>query len=258
MKAKRVLVLPDMQIYSGPKGEILGIDLETWRSVLSYVRRYEWDECVIIGDFLDFNCISSHNDDKLRLVEGQRIKKDYAAGNTILDQLQACLPSKCKITLVEGNHEYRMERFIDKLPALEGWIEVERGLHLAERGINYVKGWAQGHVYRIGKAVFIHGLYTNEHHAKKTAMRYGTNIFYGHTHDIQTYSAELKGDDKTITASSMGCLCKYDLPYMRGRPSKWQQGFGVFHFLPDGYFQFFQIRIFKHRFVSPEGGVYGG
>lgn len=256
MKPSRVLVLPDMQIYAGTNGEILGIDLETWKAVLKYIRRYPWDECVIIGDFLDFNCISSHNDDQLRLVEGQRIRKDYIAGNTILDQLTLCLPPKCKITLVEGNHEYRMERFINKLPVLEGWVEVETGLRLKDRGIKYVKGWAKGEVYKIGKAAFIHGLYTNEHHAKKTVMRYGTNIFYGHTHDIQTYSAELKGDDKTITASSLGCLCRYDLPYMRGRPSKWQQSISVFHFQANGFFNFYPIRIFNHSFIAPDGHFY--
>jgi predicted phosphodiesterase len=254
MKPARVLVLPDMQIY-WDKG-ITGIDLDTWHVVLKYIRDHKWDECVIIGDFLDFNCISSHNDDKLRLVEGQRIKKDYWAGNFILDQLQDALGRKTQITLIEGNHEYRMERMIDKLPVLEGWVEVETGLRLDERGIKYIKGWAKGQVYRIGKAGFIHGLYTNDHHAKKTAARYGIPIFYGHTHDVQEYSAELKGDDKTIVGASLGCLCKYNLPYMRGRPSKWQQAIAVFYFRTDGYFNHYICRIFKHSFTSPEGKRY--
>ena len=43
---------------------------------------------------------------------------------------------------------------------------------------------------------------------------------------------------------------------MRGRPSKWQQGFGVFHFQPNGFFNFFQVRIFKHSFIAPEGGYF--
>lgn len=257
MKPLRVLVLSDTQIYADSKGRTRGIDLDTWYPVLRYIKDHKWDMWIQVGDFLDFNCISSHNKEDLRAVEGQRIKKDYAAGNLILDQLQLAIGEKTPGVILEGNHEYRMEHLIDKIPALEGWMEVDKGLRLEERGIKYVRTWSTGKPFHLGKAAFIHGLYTNDHHAKKTVSRYGTNIFYGHTHDVQEYSAELKGDDKTIVGSSLGCLCVYDLPYMRGRPSKWQQSFSVFHFRENGFFNHFPVRIFNHSFMSPEGKFYG-
>lgn len=255
MASQRVLVLPDMQIYA-INDDIAGLDLETWRAVLKYIDDYKWDEVIILGDFLDFNCISHHNKDLPRLTHGQSVTSDYRAGNKILDQLQKAAEG-AKITLLEGNHEYRYERLTDALPVFEGLMDVEDGLRLKERGIKYVRAWSKGDVYEIGKANFIHGLYINEFHAKKHVMQFGTNIFYGHTHDVQSYSQILRGDNKTIVGQSLGCLCVYDLPYMRGRPSKWQQAFGVFHFLPDGFFNYTVTRIFKHRFVSPEGRLYG-
>lgn len=250
---KRVLVLPDTQIYES-NGHVDGLDLETWEAVKKLIRDYKWSECVQIGDFMDFNCISSHNIDNLRAVEGQRIQKDYWAGNKILDELQEAL-GRAKLTIIEGNHEHRMERMIDKLPVLEGSVEIEQGLRFEKRKINYVKGWSKGSIYRIGKASFFHGMYTNDHHAKKTVTQYGTNIFYGHTHDVQSYSQVLRGKDKTIIGQSLGCLCKYDLPYMRGRPSKWQQAVTVFEFFPDGFFTYQVIGIYKHRFLY-NGKVY--
>ena len=57
---------------------------------------------------------------------------------------------------------------------------------------------------------------------------------------------------------SLGCLIEYDQGYMRGKPSKWQHGFAVFYFKPDGFFYPYPIRIFNHSFVSPEGKVYKG
>ena len=216
---------------------------------------HKWDEVIYIGDFMDFDCISHHNKNKLREVAGKTIWKDYDVGNQILDRHQKLAPG-AKFTLIEGNHEFRIEAYIDANPQMEGMIEVEKGLRLKERGINWIPFWSKGTVYKIGKARFVHGLYITQYHARKHVEAYGENVFYGHTHDVQCYSKELHGADKTMVGQSLGCLCRYDQKYMKGKPSKWQQAFAVFHFFPDGFFEYFIVRIFKSRFVSPEGKVY--
>ncbi|MHC4621321.1 MAG: hypothetical protein ACYTEQ_26560, partial [Planctomycetota bacterium] len=99
-------------------------------------------------------------------------------------------------------------------------------LHLDERGIKWVRSWSKSELYKIGKAIFHHGPYSNMHHAKKTALNYGEPTFYGHTHDIQAFSEIQHGNNKTIMAQSLGCLCEYEQPYIRGRPTRWQQAFG--------------------------------
>lgn len=218
---------------------------------------HDWDEVVLLGDLMDFDLISSHNKDNLRATSGKQIRTEYEYGNDFLDELQA-KASKAKFTLIEGNHDERIERYIDANPQLEGMLEMEAGLQLIKRKIKWVRFWTKGDIHKIGKAKFIHGLYTTKYHASKHAEAYGDNIFYGHTHDVQSHSKELVGGDKTIVGQSLGCLCKYDQRYMRGKPSKWQQAFGVFYFLPDGHFTYYVIRIFKHRFVSPDGRVYEG
>jgi hypothetical protein len=57
----------------------------------------------------------------------------------------------------------------------------------------------------------------------------------------------LKGADNTIVGQSLGCLCEYELSFMKGRPSNWQQASAIFQLLPDGYFTYDVRRIFKHR-----------
>lgn len=231
--------------------------MRTMRAVEQYMGDRQWDEIVYLGDFLDLDVISSHNKDNLRALESKRIKADYEYASDVLDW-HATLAPKAKFTLIEGNHEERAERYVDANPALEGLMEVETGLQLLKRKINWVRFWSKGEVYQIGKARFIHGLYTTQYHARKHVENYGENVFYGHTHDVQTYSKELHGSDKTIVGQSLGCLCRYDQSYLKGKPTKWQQAFGVFYFFPDGFFQYFVVRIFKHRFVSPDGKVYQG
>lgn len=246
---RRVLVLSDLHVPSH--------DEHTLKAVEQYLADQVWDEVVYLGDFMDFDCISHHNKDNLRAVSGKTVMKDYDQGLEILIRHQKLAP-KAKFTLLEGNHEDRVERYINANPQMEGMIEVELGLELRRRRVKWVRSWSKGEVYRIGKARFIHGIYTNQFHSKKTVEAFGDNIFYGHTHDIQEFSKEMKGDNKTIVGQSLGCLCRYDMGYMKGRPNKWQQGFGVFHFRDDGYFNYFVVRIFKHSFVSPEGKLYEG
>lgn len=218
---------------------------------------HRWDEVVYLGDFMDFGLISSHNKDNLRAVAGRQLDNEYAIGSEILDRHQKLAPH-ATLTLLEGNHEHRIERYVDANPVLEGKVEVDQGLELTRRKIKWIRFWSKGDVLKIGKARFIHGAYTNQYHAKKHVEAYGHSVFYGHTHDVQLFSKELKGDNKTIVGQSLGCLCNYNQPYMRGKPNKWQQAFAVFYFLPNGHFTYYVPFIFNHTFVSPEGKVYEG
>ncbi len=251
---KAVLVLPDMHVPFH--------DRKTTAAVLEYAADEWWDECVLIGDFLDLNCISTHNTGKPRLVEGQSLGDDYAQGGAVLDAIVKAVRRKnvgCDITYLEGNHEQRVERLLDCNPVLAEVVEVPRGLELKRRGIKWVRSWSRGDVHRIGNAHFHHGLYTNLHHAKKTVEAFGVPIYYGHTHDIQGYSKVLRGRDHTIEGASLGCLCNYEQSYKRGGPDRWQQSISVFQVFPDGYFQRCTTAIFKHRIIGPTNGkVYDG
>lgn len=250
MKIKKVLVLPDIHYPVEDK--------RTMTAVEGYMASQKWDEMVYLGDVMDFNCISSHNKNNLRAVEGSSLAEDYDYVNGKFQLHRSIVGFNTKITYLEGNHEFRLERFIDANPRLKGMVEVEHALDLKRRKINWVRSWSKGEVYRIGKANFIHGIYTTEHHAKAHVMAYGENIFYGHMHDLQQFSFTRKGDNKTITAHSLGCLCDYNQKYLHGRPTKWQQAVTTFNIFEDGFFTYYVTPIFKHRFVAPNGEVFSG
>lgn len=252
---RRVLVLPDIHLRPSFDGIASGEDVETLRAVGRYVDDYRWDEVVCLGDLVDLDCISSHNSGKPKLVEGRRLQKDYDYANKWLDLWQARTPG-AKWTLIEGNHEYRAVRYAEAFPAMAGKVEVPVNLHLAQRKIGWIPYWSEGKLYRIGNAYFGHGRHTNEFHAKKHLAEYGVSFYYGHVHDVSEYSRVTHGNDKTICAKSYGFLARYAQPWMMGRPSKWQQAFGVFHFQTNGYFNEYCVKIFDNRFTSPEGKRY--
>jgi len=219
-----------------------------------YIKDNQFDFLIDGGDLGDFDVISAHNKNNLRAVEGKRLTAQYDCMNRELDWLQAAQP-KAAITLIEGNHEYRVTRYIAAHPEAEGILEVPTQLDLSGRGIEWIPFWSKGSIKKIGKASFGHGRYINEMHAKKHALAYCGNFFYGHQHGIQSYSVVNLGDNNTYMAQCCGCLCAYDQTYMQGRPSNWQQAFVEFTFRDDGYFNYNLVQIFAHSFVV-NGRIY--
>ncbi len=247
------IVLPDMQVpYE---------DKRTMKAVEKFMKTRKWDYYINLGDFMDLDVVSSHSAGKLRQVEGKRLKIDYDKGNKVLDRHQKIVKAnnkRAKFVLLEGNHEFRIERYLDINPAGQGYLEVENALKLKERGFKYVRCYKTGETFKLGHAYFHHGLYCNDAHAKKHVMHFGKNIFYGHLHDIQSYTIVQHGDGNSLVGQSLGCLCEYEQSYIKGNPKKWQQAFAIFQFFPDGTFTYNVIRIFNHRFVAPDGRVYEG
>lgn len=257
---KRVLELPDPHLRPASNGQPSGEDVATLNAVLSYASKHRWDEVVILGDMLDLDCISDHNHGKPRLVEGKRLQRDFDHAKRFMDQLEHAVTrpgSNPKITLIEGNHDFRIERYIEAHPESEGLLELDRTLELKERGWNWVRYWSKGDLYHIGNLYYGHGRHTNRYHAQKHLDEYGVCLHYGHVHDVQEFSRVHLGDDKTLCAKSMGCLCRYNQPWLHGRPTKWQQAFGVTYFQPNGFFNDYCIKVFDHSFTSPEGERYG-
>ena len=249
----RWLVLPDMQVPYHDK--------RTLAAVMQYASEYRWDGCINLGDFLDFNEISRWEEGNARSNKTASLARSYEAGRAVLDnQLQAVRARNrsARYVLIEGNHDARIHAYLDKNPEAEGLVEVPVGLELAKRRVEWVPYWTEGTLFRLGNAYFAHGRATSKYHAASMLDKYGVCLYYGHTHDIQTYSKERWGDDKTLEAGSLGCLCRYDQGYLQGSPTSWQQAFAVFHVLPSGYYQRFVVRVFNHRFISPEGVEYHG
>lgn len=253
LSAYRLLVLPDMHVPVH--------DRKALSAVLKYAKDESFDEVIQIGDFMDMMVVSSHEKENARGLEGMRLEADYKLGREILDGITKAVQvknSKCKRVLLEGNHEYRIERFIDKYPGFEGLVEIEKGLELTVSGWKWVRAWSKGDIYGVGNLFFTHGRYHNDHHAKTHATRYAVNLIYGHVHSIQTYSLPRFGSNKAVIARSIGCLCNLNQGYMRGAPTAWQQAVADIWVDYSGRSTISLIEISDGRFVAPNGKTYIG
>jgi predicted phosphodiesterase len=220
-KNKLVVVLFDAHI-----GEIS----EPLKAAVKFCAANQPDEIILGGDFLDLDAISSHNKGLPGLIKNP-LMMDIKRGNAVIERLQIISPT---ITYLEGNHEDRARKFSAANPeTFDGIIDIPALCRLEERGIKWVE---YGKLYPVGKANITHGWWCNVHHAKRHVEAAGDNVFYGHTHTVQSHSMTRLSETAPIVGVSCGCLCTLNPSYLRNAPNRWVNAFLILELRPDGTF----------------------
>jgi len=207
-------------------------------SVGEFMVDYQPHEIVYMGDQLSLDCISGWNKNKPLLKEGQRLIKDYENfDRDILQVHERITGSETRRTFMIGNHEERVNWYIEQHPELEEIIDIDRNLKLTERG------------YRIVPF---------KYHATKTLEAFEGNVVYAHVHNPQMYAKVSPVDRKGYhTATSLPCLCNIQPDYKKNSPNFWINGFAIVESLPaTGYFNLYTIIIINGSFMF-NGKYYG-
>ena len=220
---------------------------------------HKWSGYLNLGDFLDFNELSSYVEGKPGAVT-EDVAETFAAGNQILQRHLELVRGRnpnARFVLLQGNHDYRAVSYAEKHPGLKKHLDVARNLRLKERKVEWIESWEKGKLFKLGNAYFTHGLLTGKYAAARMVEYYGVPIYFGHTHSVSLHPMIRHGDNKTLEGGSLGCLCRYDLQYMRGAPTAWQQAVTTMFIQPNGYYNMYISRIFSHKFTGPDGVLYG-
>ena len=218
-----------------------------WENVLRVIGDIKPDFFVFGGDNLDMDAVNHWEIDKgnKRGMEGKRLRKAYDDYNSeIMDQFNGSLPDYCRKLWLKGNHELWLEQYIDKIPELEGFAEIERNVKL--------DGWElydYRQTVKIGKIYFHHGEYTCKYHASKMADVFEKNMVIGHLHTLQVHTKVTPIDGEAHSVYSMPCACDMNPRYMKDKPSAWVNGFGVFYIMPNGNFNIYPVISSKDHFV---------
>ena len=250
--SQRWIILPDMQVPYHDRRSLAAVE--------SYMGVHRWDGYLNLGDFLDFNELSSHVTGRPGAVR-EDVATTFAAGRVILTRhmgLVRAKNSKARMVLLQGNHDYRAIAYAERNPGLKEHLDVPKNLYLRERNIEWVPSWEKGKVFKLGHAHFIHGHFITKYHAARMVDHYGVCIYYGHTHDVSLFPKVTLGNGKTLEAGSLGCLCRYDQKYLKGTPTNWQQAVSTLFLQKNGDYNLYVSRIFKHRFTGPDGVLYQG
>lgn len=114
---KRHLIIPDTQLKHG-------VPLDHMRWIGQAIQEYKPDTIVHLGDHWDMESVSRHSNPGSVDKENKRIAKDIEAGNKgleILDAYMGGYEPERKI-LLRGNHENRLDRFINENPVVAGVV----------------------------------------------------------------------------------------------------------------------------------------
>lgn len=224
-----------------------------WSNIINFTKKFKPDYFIFLGDNMDMDAVNHWEIDKgnKRGMEGKRLRRQYDTfQEEVLDQVEGVLPDYCRKMFMFGNHEEWIEKYIDKVPELEGFAEIERNLKLKEWEIIPYRQTA-----KIGKLYFHHGEYTTKYHTAKMSDVYERNVIYGHIHTFQAFTKVTPVDSSPHMAMSIPCACDVNPQYMRDKSSSWVNGFGVFYMLDNGNFNIYPIIAPKGHFIF-EGHYY--
>ena len=224
---KRTLFFPDLHLGSHDQAAL--------RVALKIALREQPDEICILGDWIDGHDFNAHGftDRRDKLQAGYM--EEVGMCRAILDFLEE-IPSVQRIIYVEGNHEFRVERFItnqgNKFLEAQGSAFLPKTLLKKDRAKRF--SWVD---YKTpGKAPFIevapgviacHGLSTAKHAAHAHLVRVpGFSVVHGHTHRAQTFYSRCPVSDRTLYGHSPGTLAQLQPLWLSGA-SNWTQGVSI-------------------------------
>lgn len=203
---------------------------------------------VILGDYGDFISVTGH---ARRAFEERFLYRETNAINARLDQIDKLWPRAHK-TFIEGNHEWRLARYLDaKAPELSHSIDLPTLLKLDRR-----KNWAFA-PYSPTQLVRVAGSKLWARHeplaggvlpAHGTVIKAGCSIIYGHVHTAQASQVVMANGDTHI-GISVGWLGNDKNPafaYVKGH-HQWSLGFGVVTVLDSGDFFVETARIINNK-----------
>jgi len=103
-----------------------------------YIAEEKPDVVIQIGDFADFESLSSYDEGK-KSAEGKRILKDFDSSNKAMNVLMRPIHAESdyqpELHLTMGNHEHRVSRAVENDAKLEGFLSLEN-LNYKDHGWN--------------------------------------------------------------------------------------------------------------------------
>ena len=240
----RIVILPDTHT---PNHHYQSIN-----PILQFIKFYKPDILIQLGDFCDWDSVSSYEASKENDIV--TIEKEISSANLLLDEIDKACPKNCKKIMLGGNHEARYAAFV-----------VKRGCELSFKRMKdfsrweieydlYNRGWdsfGYGSHVQIGKVVFTHGFFTGPNAARRMADCFpGRNVIFGHTHQHLIYNC-LDEHDFPIESESIGTLSRFDLSYLKGKPPiNWVHMFEYIDMMENGRFSKHPVKIIDGKFIE--------
>lgn len=244
----KYLVLPDCQVRPGDS-------LDYLTAIGNYIVKKEPDKVICLGDFADLPSLSSYDIGK-KTFEGRRYVKDIEATHRAMEALLLPLwenqarqkknkekQYKPELTMLLGNHEFRIEKAVNNDPKLEGVLKLD---DLGYEGY----GWtvhpflevvvkddvAFSHYFTSGAmgrpCVSAQQQLTKKHMSCISGHQQGLQIATGH-----------RADGTRLTSIIAGSCYEHDEDYLGPQGNKHWRGVIVLHSVSNGSFDLMPVEL---------------
>ncbi|RMG76680.1 MAG: hypothetical protein D6711_03330 [Chloroflexi bacterium] len=248
MKGLNKLLSDDLTLAVGDVHISTGQSLARGEWLGRAIREINPKRIVFIGDMMTFDCLSEWDKDKRKLMEGRRYQREIDAGRRFLDMMYTASKgwnSPEGFILTEGNHEYRLWRYLDKDPTFDGAVD-----YVSDLGINEWKIIPYKEYYNYKGVDFTHipineagnpvgGKYVS---FKVLENAVKTTVF-GHTHKLQVAGLHRHGSPHLVQAINIGCYFEHIDDYALGSVTSYWRGIVVLDHYERGSINFVPIRL---------------
>jgi len=246
-------------------GDIHGMlqDAQAVNAFIEDMRSLQPDRIVLGGDIVSCDgFLAKHQVVGYVAQTEYTYREDIAAGNDILDRLQAACPNT-EFVFLEGNHENRVERWaVDQTQSnmreaefLMQAFSPRTLLRLDERGFMYVSrseylldGFPAGWV-KFGKMYYTHELGSGKNAARDALLKTGGNVSFFHSHRMDAAWVRLPAVGELV-ATNPGCLCQKQPLYGHSNPSGWTNGYNIEFTSRNEEFQLVRVSIIGGRSLA--------
>ncbi len=214
------------------------------------------DLIICLGDLLDCGQFSVHPP-TYGMKETDYVD-DLRVANALLDRLQKVCG---RLVIVEGNHEYRLDRWAAATAEGRGaysMLAPRVQLTKGRAACTYVPYGSVGGTYphyAINRRIIaVHGWsYARNATKQHLQISQGRSIIHGHTHRADASIIQnIWSPGEIVQARSAGCLCKPVPLYGTGRPVEWVNAF-ILGYLGRRSDTLYTIPIMDDRCILPDG-----
>lgn len=199
------------------------IDKDVAKEFYSFLKKFNPDEVIHLGDCFDFRSIRRGAG---RKEEDESLVADVKAGKDFISRIEPTV-------FLYGNHEDRLSQIIGSSSngmMRDYCIDLDNDIKntLKRHGANKIYEYhADLGVHKLGKVKFVHGYTCGTRAVEEHAIHYAEPsgaVIMGHLHSIQQVNAKKHGG---AVGFSGGCVCqKKAMDYAKNRlaTSKWGSG----------------------------------
>ena len=201
-------------------------------TLVKKIAKKEKFDCVInLGDMIDFEYLSSFVEGMPGITEGSRLATDM---KTLDTELAFWRKNTKESIFLQGNHCFRLDRFLEKNPLLKGALTTVKEI-CDKNDTQYIPLTSQPYEYIEGLYIS-HGVQLSKYCFAQNAERAGKSIITGHSHRGGSYFYRYP-DGRVINGTSLGTLGPLDPAYIKTptRIAGWIQSFGVLYIEGDDW-----------------------